>query len=61
MLGSLLFTLYTKDVTAIIQRHGMLGHCYADDTQLYLYCRPDQVSHLDDDFSWCVNELSDRF
>ena len=58
--GPLSFTLYTKDVTAVIQRHGMLDHCYADDTQLYFYCRPDQMSHLADVFSRCVNELKHK-
>ena len=29
-----LFILYTKDISAIIRRHGLWNHCYADDTQV---------------------------
>ena len=35
----------------------MLGHCYADNTQLYFYCHPDQMRHLADVFSRYVKEL----
>ena len=28
--------MYTKPVSDIIQRHGLLHHSYADDTQLYM-------------------------
>jgi hypothetical protein len=38
VLGPLLFLLYTADVAAIAQRHGVSVHSYADDTQLYTSC-----------------------
>jgi Reverse transcriptase (RNA-dependent DNA polymerase) len=38
LLGSLLFLLYTADVGAVAQIHGVSMHSYADDTQLYASC-----------------------
>ena len=53
VLGPLLFVLYTKDVTGIIESHGLFGHCYADGTQIYFHCKPDEVTKLSDAFSVC--------
>ena len=49
--------LYTKDVTRIIESHGLTGHCYADDTQIYFHCKPDEVTKLSDAFSECTGEI----
>ena len=40
VLGPMLFLLYTADVLNIIQRHGLVGHSYADDSSVYLHHGP---------------------
>ena len=35
VLGSLLYTMYTKSIGEICRRHNVLYHCYADDIQFY--------------------------
>ena len=36
VLGPIMYCMYTKLVSDIIQRHGLSHHSYADDTQLYM-------------------------
>ena len=57
VLGPLLFVFYTKDDTSIIESHGLIGHCHADDTQIYFHCKPDEVTKLSDAFSACASEI----
>jgi len=38
-MGPLLFIVYTADLAAIAEKHDAFLHAFADDTQLYLYCR----------------------
>ena len=53
----LLFVLYTEDITAVLQRHGLLNHCYADDTQIYYYCKSEDPGALAHTFAACNDEL----
>ena len=39
-LGPLLFTIYTRKLFQIVERHLPQVHCYADDTQLYVLFSP---------------------
>ena len=36
VLGARLYTLYVRQLSAVIQRHSVLYHTYADDTQIYV-------------------------
>ena len=36
VLGPILFVLYTVEVLHITASCGLIAHCYADDTQLYI-------------------------
>ena len=55
--GPLLFILYSSPVADIISKHGLMSHSYADDTQIYFYCKPEQMSDLANKFSECTLEL----
>ena len=46
VMGLLLFLLYTADLDVIVTNQGLMLHFYADKSQLYLYCRPDQIQQL---------------
>ena len=39
VLGLILFFLYMADVTTIAEHYRLGAHSYADDTQLYAYCK----------------------
>ena len=43
VLGPLLFFLYTADLHLTATRHGFRSHYYADDSQLYISCSPDEA------------------
>jgi len=57
VLGPLLFLLYTAPIVDIVNRHELLHHCYADDTQIYFYCSPDKLPELTQKFTECIIEV----
>ena len=59
VLGPIIYCMYTKPVSDIIQRHGLSHHSYADDTQLYM-----TMDHSNNDWrdglariELCVSEI----
>ena len=43
----LLFTIYTRKLFQIVERHLPQVHCYADDTQLYVPFSPNRSANAD--------------
>jgi len=54
VLGPLLFVLYTAGLISLIESHGLSPHLYADDTQVYGFCRPASVGELSASISQCT-------
>jgi len=46
MFGPMGFVSYTEDVVELMDRHNVRSHLYADDTQYYDSCRPNDTESL---------------
>jgi len=57
VLGPLLFALYTADLAPLIAEHRLHSHLYADDTQVYGWYQPTDVSLLQDNMSRCFDDV----
>jgi hypothetical protein len=58
VLGPILFILYTADLIALIEHHGLSPHLYADDTQIYGSCGPATVDVFSTKVSECVSDIA---
>ena len=54
VLAPILFVLYTVDILRVTDSHGLSAHMYADDTQVYGFCRPIAVTALTVNITDCV-------
>ena len=57
VVGPFGFKPYTKPLTAIAEKHGVSIHLYADDTQLYVSCDPDDPDAALAKLEACIEEI----
>ena len=57
VLGPLLFILYNSVLSAIASRHGIEIHLYADDTQLYVHLRLNEVANTIKKLHACIDDI----
>ena len=57
VLGPILFLLYTADVLQLVKSHQLSSHAYADDTQIYGFCRPSDIDALRERISVCTDDV----
>jgi hypothetical protein len=57
VLGPILFVLYTADLQAIVERHELSPHFYADDSQICGFCRPGDVETLSQRLVDCIDDV----
>ena len=57
ILGPLLFILYMADLADRAVKYGVSLHAYADDTQLYLHFRRDEMASFVDQLERCVLDI----
>ena len=57
VLGPILFTMYTKPLSAIIDSHSIIHHSFADDLQLQMSAPPDRISELLHSMQSCISDV----
>ena len=57
MLGPILFTMYTKPLSAIIDSHSITHHSFDDDLQLQMSAPPDRISELLHSMQSCLSDV----
>ena len=58
MLGPILFTMYVKPLSAIIDSHSIIHHSFADDLQLQMSTPPDRISELLHSMQSCISDVN---
>ena len=54
----MLFTMYSKPLSAIIDSHSIIHHSFADDLQLQISARPDRISELLHSMQSCIGDVN---
>ena len=57
VLGPILFTMYIKPLSAIIDSHSIIHHSFADDLQLQMSAPPDKISELLHSMQSCISDV----
>jgi hypothetical protein len=57
VLGPLLFTLYSASLAKVLRSHGVRYHFFADDTQLWLPFRPENLGNAIDIMQKCLDDV----
>ena len=57
VLGPMLFTMYIKPLSAIIDSHSIIHHSFADDLQLQMSAPPDRISELLHSMQSCISDI----
>ena len=53
----MLFTMYIKPLSAIIDSHSIIHHSFADDLQLQMSAPPDRISELLHSMQSCLCDV----
>ena len=53
----MLFTMYIKPLSAIIESHFIIHHSFADDLQLQMSAPPDRISELLRSMQSCMSDV----
>ena len=59
VLGPILFTMYFKPLSAIIDSHSIIHYSFADDLQLQMSAPPDRLSELLHSMQSCISDVKD--
>ena len=57
VLGPILFTMYSKPLSAIIDSHSIIHHSFADDLQIQICAPPDGMSELLHSMQSCIGDV----
>ena len=58
VLGPILFAVYIKPLSAIIDSHSIMHHSFADDIQLQMSAPPDRISELLHSMQSCISDVN---
>jgi len=59
VLGPRLFIMYAADLADNVTEHKVKLHGYADDTQLYIHCQPDETAAAVAVCECCIKDVDD--